>query len=297
MTTGAMAASTAERLLAAKQGLIDGDGLKTRGDGAGRIQAALLMDQAVETALKAVLSHHGAHGGGFLSFQKLAKKTATWVPAGAGFLPHREVRNAAQHEGVAPTVPQLGALSAAAEECLREAVTACGADYSRITMEPFVENPATRAALARAGAAHASIGERIQHAHRALLWVRHMAKHVFASARGIETWERFDPESAFRTITANADDRGELTATLLDGLVTAGLGFSLVDELQVATLVRDAGVRTSTEDLHWLVEYTSRHAYRLEQAIPVTRTLSPEETGPTARMAQWLPVTVLPNDS
>ena len=291
-----MAASTAERLLAAKRGFIDGDGLKTRGDGAGRIQSALLMDQAVETALKAVLSHYGAHGGGFLGFPKLAKKTAPRVPAAARFLPHREVRNAAQHDGVPPTLTQLDALSKAAEECLREAVSACGGDYSTITMEPFIENPITCALLACARAADAASGDGIQHAHYALLWVRHMAKHVFAAARGIETWERFDPATGFRGISATNDDRGEMTAMLLDGLVTAGLGFALADEIQVAALVRGVGPETTAADLHWMVDYASRHACRLEQEIPLTRSLTREQTGPSAEMAKTLPIKFTPTD-
>lgn len=288
-----MTAGTAARLLAAKQCYTDGDRLKDRGDDAGRIQAALLMDQAVETALKTTLSHAEIEFKKGIRFPDLVEKAASRVPSARDFGPCRKIRNRAQHDGVAPTLDQLRTLGSVALGTLVEAVAACGGDYYLLTMERFVVNPTTLDLLARSRSALSEPQTSALIASRGLRWVRHMAKHLIAEARSLETWESYNPLTGVRTVTANADGRGEMIATLLDGLVTAGLGFDLAEEIRATKIVgseRDSPV-TEAEAL-WLIDYLARHAYRLERALPGLQSLSPEETGPTAELADSLPLKV-----
>src|SRR5688572_32675823 len=103
-------AGVAVRLLSAKQSYIEGVAARSRGDAVGRVHGAILIDQAVETALKTVLSHNGVSPGKLKGFYNLTKLVTPWVPEAATFLRHHDVRNAAQHEGVTPSGAELEAM-------------------------------------------------------------------------------------------------------------------------------------------------------------------------------------------
>ncbi len=278
--------------------LIFHSGLHRRrfGDDVDRTRATLLIHLAVEVAV-----HRAAFSKGITNLdkpiKKLMKSVEPWVPALAGYDKYRRLRNAAQHEGVAPTMAELESMVRVGEAVLRECFAACDTEFDRLTLTEWVQNKTTRRLLEEAEALAVS-GDFVRSAAtivRAHTWIRSMAKQITAKAYDIATWETYDPITGVLFRSATADGRAKHTAILLNGLVTAGLGFDLAEEIRFREETGNDDLGES--DLWHAIAYVARHAWRLEDAIPPLRIFASDGVRPSTKKAAYLGAVIVTPES
>lgn len=257
------------------------------GDDVDRVRATLLMHLAVEMAVHAVAATIGN-----INLDKSIKKVMNAVepsvPSLGGYDKYRKFRNTAQHEGSPPTATELESMARVAEKVLRECFQVCSADFDRLTLTRWVRNEVTRRLLQQAEAeAHADqFGVALVHASRAHQWIREASKQLAALTHDIDTWETYSPMTGMTLQAATADGRAKMTAMLLDGLVSAGLGFDLADEIRLRALCKVES--PSSQQTWWSIAYVARHAWRLEDALPQLRSAARDFVRPTTAKAAYL---------
>jgi hypothetical protein len=284
------------RLSVAKRTFETGRGLVTRGDEVGRIQAAILIDQGVELALKALVDRAGIVIPGKNGqpetrprFQQMVAATTSLVPSGSSAVPHHDdVRNPAYHHGVVPALSQLEVMAREDFAAIVECFAASGCAYSTFTLVPLVRNASMRNALDNAESALRtgdSLGA-LRWVRRAHRWLRHVVGFAAAATFGVPTYHGYDPEAGLSRVGANADGRGEATMRLLDVFAGAAMDFDLGAQLRLAEVLvnaDDASATPTPDDVWWALDCVSAQAYRVERSIPQVIELSPGSAGPTGR--------------
>jgi hypothetical protein len=291
-----LAPDVAVRLTATKQLLLEGDSLAMRRDEAGRLQAVLLLDLAVETALKLLLPHVGLQVKSKMDFPLLLSSAADHITIPPDVNRLHNVRNGAQHQGLSPAVEEMPAWRAAAEALARAVFTKLGAEYDRFTLVELVVNPDLSEPLRIAeAAAAANPGPAIAVAAHAFHRLRGMVEELIGPAAGLEMWVFPTPRFADHQQQVNcADGRDDAVAASLRVLSWLGMGADPMEQVRLVRLAsgRVAGVvegewrageepgllqvaKPSEADALWAIDFVARQAVRLERVYPEITAMGP----------------------
>ncbi|MEZ4329869.1 MAG: hypothetical protein R3B40_31850 [Polyangiales bacterium] len=251
-----------------------------------RLQAALVLQLSVETVMKTLLDSRGVSVKG-KNADHLEKHGASDVPSYVPFRKYQQLRNSAQHEAVVPNRDDLVDMVEAARRCLEESFSALGHDFERFTLTTWVENPLTRDLLIDAEHTADALPPRARDlTGRVVRWVRHLGKHILAGASGEETWESYDPRNGVEAIVSTGDGHADRTTKLLEQMLATSLGFDAAEHQRHRDLMSSPSI--SPAEAWWLVGHAADQAYRLERRFAEARTLTPEETEPTAAIAPYI---------
>lgn len=290
----------ASRLSASKQLYLDGDLLRLRNDDAGRIQSIVLIDAAVETALKTVIAAKALNSptnskkAGYFKFPDLLALVGPHAASVLRFEGHHAARNNAQHSGIAPRAEQLDLAAKDARDGLADMFASLGATFETFTMTRFIENLVTHDLLQRCESqANSDPAHAVELALRAMRWIRHMGGVVAANAHGIETWHAYDPQNNVMRIVHTGDAQASMAQGLVEVLASTSLGIEIAEYTRFLDACTGTDETSTTANAWWCADYVARQAYRIERLLPETTTIAIEDVGPTGPGHDILGLSVL----
>lgn len=258
-----------------------------------RLEACMLLHNAVEIAMKTLASVRGAPPKKREPLAEIIERLDDITAAVRYSAEFRDYRNVAVHAGIPPDQIVLVDMSTCVRDVLRETCHSCGTEYDDVSLLPLVGNPDLDSLLTQARTSFETSPDKSTSASRlALAWLRHMLRYVLAESKGIPTWDDFDLEG--RRIRRSTTDSGEAkhTAQLLDAVVSASGGFELSEEIKAARVPKE---NATAEQARWLLEYVATHTVRLEDELPHLKKLAPSDTRATSEQAstldgKWIPI-------